>query len=273
MFGSEAASLIDSTQNVINSWITNGLNIANHVQSKKQLQLQEKAFEWQKYYDQNQTQIRVDDMAKAGLNPILAAGSAGATGVSGVSASPSTPASSPQGNLSSLVETLMQKEQLKQQAALAREANQTAKDVAETKAESDEKIAELNAATSASNAALNAQTQTQIATANNDALAGLRGAQARMYGSMSDKQDWQNTWNEFFGNYDGPFDRLDAASQSARLNLLYKQMESAVPMGRKEAFKKWFQVKKDSVIQSDAKSANERYHRQQIERYMAGAKK
>lgn len=203
MFGSEAASLIDSTQNVINSWFNNGLNIANHIQSKKQLQLQEKAFEWQKYYDQNQTQIRVDDMAKAGLNPILAAGSAGATGVSGVSASPSTPSAPSQGNLSSLVETLMQKEQLKQQAALAREANQTAKDVAETKAESDEKIAELNAATSASNAALNAQTQTQIATANNDALKDVRSAQERNYNAESEKTEWQNAYNQLLETYNG----------------------------------------------------------------------
>ncbi|MDE6069187.1 MAG: hypothetical protein K2F89_09620 [Treponemataceae bacterium] len=208
MFASEAASLIDSTQNVINSWINNGLNLANHAQAKKQFQLQQKAFEWQKFYDQNQTQIRVDDMAKAGLNPILAAGSAGATGVSGVSASPSTPSSPSQGNLSSLVETLMQKEQLKQQAALAREANQTAKDVAETKAESDEKIAELNAATSASNAALNAQTQTQIATANNDALKDVRSAQSRYDNAMSDKQEFEN---EFVRQYNKLTGRLHSS--------------------------------------------------------------
>lgn len=194
---------IQTTQNVIDSWIRNGLNLANYGLSKRQMQLQEKAFDWQKYYDQNQTQIRVDDMAKAGLNPVLAAGSAGASAVSGVSASPATPVAGHGQDFQSLIDSIMQNKQLKQQKTIADDANETAKDIAETKAESEEKVAELNAQTSAQNAALNAQTQTAIAAANNEALKGVRGAQERHFNGLADKEDWQNAYNALYGRYDG----------------------------------------------------------------------
>lgn len=195
-------SIISAANDVKQGYWQNAFNMINAVQSINQNKLQREAFEWQKYYDLNQTQIRVDDMAKAGLNPILAAGGAGASSVSGVSAQNANGDVS-FGQLNALKELDLQQNQLKQNDKIAEESNETAKDVAETNAAASKYVADKQAETAASNAKLQAQTQTAIAASNNEALKGVRGAQERHFNGLADKEDWQNAYNELNGRYDG----------------------------------------------------------------------
>lgn len=195
-------SILSAANDIKQGYWQNAFNIINAVQSVRQNKLQREAFEWQKYYDQNQTQIRVDDMAKAGLNPILAAGGAGASSVSGVSAQ-NVNAEVGLGQLNALKELDLQESQLKSQNKIAEESNETSKEVAETNAESAKAVAEIQAKTAETNAKLNAETQTAIATANNDALSDLRGAQTRSYNAESEKTEWQNAYNALLETYNG----------------------------------------------------------------------
>lgn len=241
-------SIISAANDVKQGYWQNAFNIINSVQSIRQNKLQRDALEWQKYYDLNQTQIRVDDMAKAGLNPILAAGGAGSSSVSGVSAQ-NVNAEVGFGQLNALKELDLQESQLKSQNEIAKESNETSKEVAETNAKSAKEVAEIQADTAKINAKLNAQTQTAIATANNEALAGVRGAQEKMYGSMTTKSDWQNAWNSYNGSYDGPastpiqyFEQGQSKLASAVDNFI-NSVKDSVPADKVGDFKKWLKDK------------------------------
>lgn len=195
-------SIISAANDVKQGYWQNAFNTINAVQSIKQNKLQREAFEWQKYYDLNQTQIRVDDMAKAGLNPILAAGGAGSSSVAGVSAQ-NVNADVSSGQLEALAALDQQKSAQAHESKLADESNETSKEVAETNAEASKYVADKQAETAAANAKLQAQTQTAIAASNNEALKGVRGAQERHFNGLADKEDWQNAYNELNGRYDG----------------------------------------------------------------------
>lgn len=253
-------SIISAVNDVKQGYWQNAFNLINTVQSIKQNKLQREAFEWQKNYDLNQTQIRVDDMAKAGLNPILAAGSAGASSVSGVSAQNAS-ADVSFGQLNALKELDLQKTQLKSESEIAKESNETAKEVAETNAKASKEVAEIQADTAKANAQLNAQTQSAIATANNDALKGVRDAQVRLYGSMSDKQDWQNSWNQTMHHYDGPINSpyglvdnyTNQLTESGKefFKSMFQKMKSHVPAGRHKYFTDWFKKKVSEFLDAD----------------------
>lgn len=221
----------------------------NADRSDRQLDLQEDSFEWQKNYDLNQTQIRVDDMAKAGLNPILASGSAGSSSVSAQSAQIPAQTQIDTSFFSKLPEFKLQRDQMKQDQAIAKENNETSKEVAKTNAESAKEVAEIQAETAKINAQLNAETQTSIATSNNEALAGVRGAQEKMYGSMTTKSDWQNAWNSYNGSYDGPastpiqyFEQGQSKLASAVDNFI-NFVKDSVPADKVGDFKKWLKDK------------------------------
>lgn len=260
---------IDTTQKVIDSWINHGLNFANYGLSKKQMQLQEKAFEWQKYYDQNQTQIRVNDFAKAGLNPILASGSSGGSSVSGVSASLAQPTSSPADYTGNLVQTLMQKKELEQTKQLAADKNSTEKviadkrieadkQIASQRAETDKYIADLNSATARLNAETNAASQERIATANNEAQKELRSALAAFHNSQRDKQDWQNLYNTINGLYDGNESSIIAFLQSGS-----HKVAGWLNIGVEEASKLLAKIR-DSLGNLKENAAQKSYDRQHL---------
>lgn len=221
---------IETTQKVVDSWINHGLNFANYGLSKRQMQLQENAFKWQKYYDENQTQIRVNDFAKAGLNPILASGSNGGSSVSGVSASPAQPTASPSDYAGNLISALVADKQIKNASNLADEKNTTDKDIASKKIESDERIAkdknetdkeiaEIESTTSRINNESTNRTQSDIATANNEAQKAVREADAYLKKVQGDKIDWQNLYNLIFKYYDGDPTTMTAIVSDIRTKL------------------------------------------------------
>lgn len=218
-------SIISAANDVKQGYWQNAFNMVNAVQSIKQNKLQREAFEWQKNYDLNQTQIRVDDMAKAGLNPILAAGGSGASSVAGVSAQNANGDVS-FGQLNALKELDLQENQLKQNDKIAEESNETAKDVAETNAAASKYVADKQAETATSNAVLQAQTQTAIAASNNEALKGVRSSQERNYNASSQNQEHKNKYNERWDLYDGNPTTPVAYGHSIAISQLSKELKN-----------------------------------------------
>lgn len=194
------AAIIGAAATAVNSIVNAGVNGANNDRS---FGLANRSQEWQKYYDLNQTQIRVDDMAKAGLNPLLASPG----GASSVGSQSATPVQSNLGlgdSVGELVKALGQDSELKQQRQISSDNNKTAKDIAETNAEASKEVAEIQAETAKANAQLNAETQSAIATANNEAQSELRSAEAYLKSVQGDKLNYQHLYNILLGLYDGP---------------------------------------------------------------------
>ena len=194
--------ILSAVNNVKQGYWQNAFNIINAVQSIRQNKLQKEAFEWQKYYDQNQTQIRVDDFAKAGLNPILASGATGASSVSGVSAQ-NVNAQVDSGQLDKLADMLDAKEQRAADKEISDDSLKTQKDIAKIQSDTAKSVAETNA-----------RTQETIATLNNEAQSGVRTSQQRFNDANSDKLEFENEYTRLYNKLTG---RLDTPKTVAEI--------------------------------------------------------